>query len=172
MPTTCTSRASKTATACRCALLLAAVWLAGCTRDLLPVEGVVFVDGNPAESGTGLLFCPLDNPGRPATGRVGADGRFTMQTGPREGVMRGRFKVAISNSTNSVEPPVFVGDPDPYSPEFQLYDQRLREFLARPAQPGMIPVAYSSMTSTPLEWRVPEDGREARFDISSGATGK
>jgi hypothetical protein len=147
---------------------VAALWLTGCGRDLLPVEGVVIVDGKPVESGTGLLFCPLDNPGRPATGRVGADGRFTMQTGPREGVMRGRYKVAISNSTNMVEPPVFQGDPDPWSPEFQLYAQRLREFLAQPARPGMIPVAYSSMMSTPLEYRVPEDGSEARFEISSG----
>jgi hypothetical protein len=168
MPTTCTSRASKAAATCRSGLLLAAAWLTGCTRDLLPVEGVVIVDGKPVESGTGLLFCPLDKPGRPATGRVGADGRFTMQTGPREGVMRGRYKVAISNSTNTVEPPVFDGEAYPWSPEFQRYEQRLREFLAQPARPGMIPVAYSSMMSTPLEYRVPEDGSEARFEISSG----
>ena len=172
MRTTCISRASKAATACRCALLVAALWLTGCGRDLLPVEGVVFLDGKPVESGTGLLFCPLDNPGRPATGRVGADGRFTMQTGPREGVMRGRYKVAISNSTNTVEQPVFDGEASPWSPEFQKYEQRLRDFLAQPARPGMIPVAYSSMVSTPLEWRVPEDGSEARFEISSGATAK
>ena len=168
MPTTCTSRASKAAATCRSGLLLAAAWLTGCTRDLLPVEGVVIVDGKPVESGTGLLFCPLDKPGRPATGRVGADGRFTMQTGPREGVMRGRYKVAISNSTNTVEPPVFDGEAYPWSPEFQRYEQRLREFLAQPARPGMIPVAYSSMMSTPLEYRVPEDGSVARFEISSG----
>jgi hypothetical protein len=168
MPTTCTSRASKAATTCRSGLLLAAMLLTGCGRDLLPVEGVVIVDGKPVEGGTGLLFCPLDKPGRPATGRVGADGRFTMQTGPREGVMRGRYKVAISNSTNTVEPPVFDGEAYPWSPEFQKYEQRLREFLAQPARPGMIPVAYSSMMSTPLEYRVPEDGSEARFEISSG----
>jgi hypothetical protein len=168
MPTTCTSRASKAAAASRSGLLLAALWLTGCTRDLLPVEGVVIVDGKPVESGTGLLFCPLDNPGRPATGRVGADGRFTMQTGPREGVMPGRYKVAISNSTNTVEPPVFDGEAYPWSPEFQRYEQRLQAFLSQPARPGMIPIAYSNMTSTPLEYRVPEDGSEARFEISSG----
>lgn len=151
---------------------LVVLCLAGCTRDLVPVEGVVLVDGKPVESGTGLLFCPLDKPGRPATGRVGANGRFTMHTGPRGGVMRGRYKVAISNSTNTVEPPVFEGDAEPWSREFLEYEQRLQAFLSQPPRPGMIPVAYSSMTSTPLEWRVPEDGSEARFDISSGATGK
>lgn len=172
MPPTRTFRVSKAAATCRSGLLLATLCLAGCARDLLPVEGVVLVDGKPVENGTGLLFCPLDKPGRPATGRVGADGRFTMQSGPREGVMRGRYKVAISNWTNTVEQPVFDGEAYPWSPEFQKYEQRLREFLAQPTRPGMIPVAYSSMVSTPLEWRVPEDGSEARFEISSGATGK
>lgn len=172
MPTSCISRASTAAAARRSGLLLATLCLAGCGRDLLPVEGVVLVDGKPVENGTGLLFCPLDKPGRPATGRVGAEGRFTMQSGPRAGVMRGRYKVAISNSTNTVEQPVFDGEAYPWSPEFQKYEQRLREFLAQPARPGMIPVAYSSMVSTPLEWRVPEDGSEARFEISSRASGK
>ena len=169
---TCIVRMWTAAAACRMSLLLVVPGVAGCSRDFLPVEGIVLVDGKPVENGTGLLFCPLDKPGRPATGRVGADGRFTMQSGPREGVMRGRYKVAISNSTNTVEQPVFDGEASPWSPEFQKYEQRLREFLAQPARPGMIPVAYSSMVSTPLEWRVPEDGSEARFEISSGATAK
>jgi hypothetical protein len=148
------------------------VAVVGCGTRLARVEGVILVDGQPVEEGTSVLFCPLGSPSRPATSRVGTAGRFIMQTNGQAGVMPGRYKVAITNSTNSVEPPVFAGDPDPFSPEFQAYEIKVEKFLAQPARPGAVPLIYSSMVSTPLEWRVPEDGRQARFEISSNVAGQ
>lgn len=69
--------------------------LAGCGRgvSLVPVGGVVQVDGRPLAGGA-ITVAPID--GRPASAVIGPDGRFTLSTfEPGDGVMPGRHQVTV-----------------------------------------------------------------------------
>lgn len=69
--------------------------LAGCGRGvtLVPVAGVVQVDGQPLPGGA-ITVAPAD--GRPASAVIGPDGRFTLSTfEPGDGVMPGRHQVTV-----------------------------------------------------------------------------
>lgn len=82
------------------ALLLAVVLvLPGCSggETLAPVTGSVTVGGKPAV-GASVMFHP-DGPADVntvvASGRVGADGTFTLRTGDRDGAKAGKYVVTI-----------------------------------------------------------------------------
>jgi hypothetical protein len=69
--------------------------LAGCGRGvtLVPVAGVVKVDGKPLQGGA-ITVAPAD--GRPASAVIGPDGRFTLSTfEPGDGVTPGRHQVTV-----------------------------------------------------------------------------
>lgn len=71
---------------------------AGCGRrvTLVPVSGVVEVDGKPLPMGA-ITVAPAD--GRAAGGVIEAGGRFTLSTfEPGDGVMPGRHKVVVNSS--------------------------------------------------------------------------
>ena len=70
----------------------------GCGRrvTLVPVSGVVEVDGKPLAAGA-ITVAPAD--GRAAGGVIDAGGRFTLTTfEPGDGVMPGRHKVVVNAS--------------------------------------------------------------------------
>lgn len=73
--------------------LLAAA--AGCgSPSLVPVGGVVVdADGEPVAGG--VIEIASKNGGLAARGRIGRDGRFTLATGGRPGVVPGRYGVVI-----------------------------------------------------------------------------
>lgn len=82
----------------RWALLAAVVAaLAGCgPREpaVFPVAGVVvFADGSPVKAGT-IEFEPTDG-GPAARGKIDSEGKFTLQTGGREGAVAGAHRVAV-----------------------------------------------------------------------------
>lgn len=86
----------------RCSLLvLAALPLSGCGAsrpERMPVSGQVLIDGEPLTYGF-VQVLPKD--ARPATGRIGPDGRFTLSTfEPNDGCVFGAHPVAvIANET-------------------------------------------------------------------------
>jgi hypothetical protein len=68
---------------------------AGCNSPrLVPVGGVVVdADGEPVAGG--VIEIASEDGGSAARGRIGRDGRFTLATGGRPGVLPGRYSVVI-----------------------------------------------------------------------------
>ena len=89
--------------ACRARLLaLAALMLLippGCGRsgpEMAPVSGRVAYQGKPVPKGT-IAFVPVAPNGRTATGALGPDGSYTLQTEePEDGAQLGEYRVTIS----------------------------------------------------------------------------
>jgi len=77
------------------AVALAGAIGAGCRSgvELLPVSGVVTLDGKPVEQAT-VLFKPESGP--VAYGQTNADGRFELSTAGRKGAVPGKHKVSIT----------------------------------------------------------------------------
>lgn len=61
---------------------------------LLPVAGVVTLDGQPIAD-AGVLFVPVEG-GAPASGATDSAGRFRLSTTNRSGVLAGRYRVAVN----------------------------------------------------------------------------
>jgi hypothetical protein len=99
--------------------LLLLLMLLGCGQDekLTPVRGHVFYHGQPLKGGT-IVFTPdAERGGRGplAWGEIEADGRYTLHTGDKPGVVSGWHRISIappSPSPASVELPRKYGDPE------------------------------------------------------------
>ncbi len=78
------------------ALMAASLFLAGCGEGgpkIVPVSGAVFIDGKPLTYGHVQV---LPSGWRPASGRIGGDGRFTLTTTePNDGCAVGTHPVAV-----------------------------------------------------------------------------
>jgi hypothetical protein len=151
------------------ALVAVAIPLAGCGDGLRTVGGRVLLDGEPAPEGVRVIFSALGDTMQ-ADGIVDAAGRFELRTRSRDGVMPGRYKVILLNSTKSVPVPT-VPIPEGVTmppPEWMAYDRKVAELLGNPPQgPGWIPVSYASPETTTLTFDVPGDGRDALIEVSS-----
>ena len=79
----------------RLLLLATCCVLAGCGGPkLLPVSGVVTLDGQPV-AGAGVMFLPADK--GPATGgTTDATGKFELSTTNRRGIAPGRYRVTVT----------------------------------------------------------------------------
>jgi len=134
-------RERRTATGLAVALLVVvAACLPGCRRGpvVVPVSGVVEVDGKPRASGA-ITVVPKD--GRPASGRIGTDGRFTLTSfAPGDGVLTGTHQVVVTAHES-------------------LGGSRLR---------WLVPAACRSMASSPLQLEVTGPTKDARISISTG----
>lgn len=145
---------------------------AGCGRRFASVEGTILVDGKPATDGVQVFFSPLGDT-RPAEGAVvGSDGRFTMRTMNKPGVMPGDYSVCLINSTNSIPKPTtdpdFVpvnGDPPR---DWFAHLAAVNKFLENPpVGPGWIPKAYANHAETPLRFSVQAGRNEPVFEVQS-----
>lgn len=86
----------------RLVCVLAVVTGVGCARgpELVPVTGVVKIDGKPAE-GVQITFWPgdgarTDSRDRYAAGMTGKDGRFELRSFSEKGIESGEYKVTFS----------------------------------------------------------------------------
>lgn len=114
------------------------VGAAGCGGGLVPVTGLVTLDGEPV-AGALVLFVPEEDRGRPAQGVTAADGTFSLSTGMEPGAARGAYKVLVTKTTGTLPPG------------------------ADPASSGhlksLLPKAYADARSTPFRQQVPPAGR-------------
>ena len=140
---------------------------AGCGSGLHPVAGKVLVDGQPAMEGVQVIFTPVGDT-KPAHGKVDGQGRFSLVTNQQRGVMPGKYRVLLINSSASISQPDTPIEPgvNVPPPEWIAYDRKLTEFLENPPQgPGWIPKRYAALQDAPLSWSVPEDGVEVTFEV-------
>jgi hypothetical protein len=144
----------------------------GCKSDaLVPIEGQITVDGIPVAEGTSVLLAPLGDH-KPAHGKTGADGIFRVYTHvPGDGVMPGEYRVVLVNSTNAIPLPdhEILREDDP---TYLAYLKKVEDFKNRPPTKGTLPILYGAPHTTPLRWKIPEDGVFRKFELESGIAAK
>jgi hypothetical protein len=142
------------------ALLLA---LPACGRSrpaVAPVSGRITLDGKPVTTGV-VVFYPQT--GRPATGPIGPDGRYTLGTfTPTDGALPGSHRVVIESRTVSTGPPRPARQTTPPPPG--IPDDIAQEWVA-----GTL-----SAIATETEWFVPEkyaaqSTTPLRADVAAGS---
>lgn len=121
------------------AIVLAMVAAQGCRRGpaVVPVSGVVEVDGVPLTSGA---ITVVPDHGRAATGTIGKDGRFTLSTFvPGDGAILGRHRVVVA----------------------------AHEDLGRMKIKWLVPAACRDIASSPLVLEVKGKMSDAKVSIST-----
>lgn len=131
------------------------VAVSGCGGDtLVPVEGIVTLDGKPVEGAT-VVFVPDNAPGRPAQAFTDADGRFQLSTVSQRGAQPGTYKVLVTKTTGILPPGA-----EPPSPDDELKMRKQRADYAKHSDQylkSLLPTAYGSPTTTSLRCKVPPD---------------
>ena len=135
----------------RCAVLLLVLSIiAGCNRGglhLVPVDGVVTLDGKPVAD-AGVLFSPADpKMGPPASGTTDADGKFTLATNNRSGAAVGDHAVVIAREEVKVIP---------QSRGFPIYETK-----------HIIPPKYGEMKTSGLSATVKENDNHFEFKLTT-----
>lgn len=74
---------------------------AGCGKHAASVSGVVTFGTRPLSSGV-VTFTPV-GPGSSSYGNVGADGRYSLQTGAERGLEPGDYKVTVAANATAEE---------------------------------------------------------------------
>ncbi len=83
-------------------VVVAALMSIGCGSDRVTAEGMVTVDGNPANGGQ-LLLSQTEGEKHRAFGYVGDDGRFVLGTEEGEGVLPGNYSIAYRVEIDSAK---------------------------------------------------------------------
>ena len=127
-------------------LMLAIALLSGCEQskyELVAVSGRVTFDGENCPASGSVTFQPLEIaaglPKRPATGKFGVDGEYTVNSfSDSEGVMPGRYRVEVT---------CFAGGPDLSAPD------------------PWAAVDYIAEEYEPTELTIDEDNGSVKYDI-------
>jgi len=107
---------------------------------LVPVKGMITVDGAPVTAGH-VSFVPLVTPTKPtaaSSGKIGSDGTYEIFTGGKSGAPTGKFKVWLAPS---MVPPK-EGEPN------VVYDSK-----------------YTNAGKTPLEIEVVDKAAAGSYDL-------
>lgn len=156
------------------ALVLAA--LGGCGPSYHPVSGVVKLDGTPVDGATVTLVS--DDGIKTYTGFTGADGTFTIASGPKPGAIAGTYKVTVVKHAKVEGGENMTPGGADYMKHMQK-DAKIDKKAVGPmpgVMPGtkagskgdpdnLLPQVYSSTTSTPLTAKVPVDGGQLVLDL-------
>jgi hypothetical protein len=128
--------------------LLLVTMAAGCggSPKLLPVSGVVTLDGQPL-SDAGVLFCPIAN-GPAASDTTDARGRFQLVTVNMPGAIVGSYRVSVAKTQTT-------GADALGTPGSKVHTRWL------------IPEKYGKPETSGLQAAVGRDSTEFRFALSS-----
>ncbi len=132
-------------------LVTSGCWGSTSGPELIEVEGVVTLDGQPLPNAT-VRFVPVTHPGkveytRPAVGRTDEDGEYFLEYSlSREGALPGEYTVAISTFR------------DPGEDE---------EGLPVPGKPERVPDTYNLKSTLVAD--VSAEGGPYNFDLKSDA---
>ena len=155
------------------ALMLVA---AGCGKKrLVPVEGVVTLDGKPFE-GAGVRFIPEGGSGHQANGHTGSDGAFSLTTFTTgDGAYPGDYKVVVAKSAAAPDTKLTKGTAgeDPSDNIKSMYGgfTKTKEFKSKGREgKSALPSSYSDESKTTLKARVPVDGKlELKLSSKGGS---
>jgi len=122
--------------------LLLVLMLAGCgnSSGLVPVQGVLTLDGEPVD-GAAVAFVPEAEGGRAAQAMTDEDGSFRLETTDRVGIKPGKYKVTV----------------------FKLAEGAAKT-AARPQ--SALPEIYASKDKTPISVEIPPPG-ELHIELKS-----
>ena len=161
----------------RCSSLTALLALAasGCGAGDGPVvvRGVVLLDGQPV-SGAMVSFLPAEQTGRPATGFTDGQGAFRLTTSRKgDGALPGDYRVVVTKLETKVpDGPRWTEYWDEETGKrkkpVQYYGMQLTS--ARKPPKSLLPAVYGEASQTPLECRVPADGR-VKLELASTVSG-
>jgi hypothetical protein len=141
--------------------------MSGCGGSkLVPVEGIVNLDGKPLAGAT-VVFLPDGAPGRPAQSMTAGDGRFRLSTVSEQGAEPGNYKVTITKTVGILPPGA-----EPPSPDDERKMRKQREDFDKHSDKylrSLIPTVYGSPTSTPLRCKVPS-GQPVVVNLTSAGS--
>jgi hypothetical protein len=137
-------------------LVAALVVAGGCTSDsgpVLPVNGIVTLDGKPLDGAT-VTFYPESPGGTVGTAETGSDGKFILVgVGGQQGLPPGKYKATVSKVKL---PGGGKAYDDPTAGA--VTDTELRSDL---------PAIYSNPERTILSYSVTGDGKPTEIELSS-----
>lgn len=131
------------------------VLLSGCGDDgigtIYPVEGRVLQNAEPIKVRSGFVVLKPDTARGNTTsfepaGTIDADGRYTIYTKQRSGAPPGWYKVVLTASGESVNPPP-------------------GQSSTRPVPKSLLPASYGKEESTPLSIEVVASPSEGAYDL-------
>lgn len=135
------------------------------------VEGILTLDGKPVPGAT-VIFMPVAQGGRSASGRVDEDGKFRLTTfSTDDGALPGEYKVVIRYSEGSKE--TTGTDPSKFSDKdkadfFKKMSPKGRSEQDKLKKSSPIPDIYGDTAKTPLKEVVPPAG-PVNLQLSSKA---
>jgi len=150
----------------RVAFVLSMLACCGCGNDMVDLKARVMMDGKPVEGASVSLVGSGEVRNRSASGMTDADGyvRFTTFS-PYDGVLPGTYKAVISKNPQSA------------AEELATYDrgnpEDLERIMARERSgnvaytPTVLPRAYLSSDTSPLELDVSSESDEVVFELDS-----
>ena len=159
-------------------LLLPLVALAaGCGALGKPVKvsGVVTLDGKPLPGAT-VTYTPVNDSGRPASGRTDTDGSFRLTTfRSDDGALPGEYKVIVLVEKEA-EKGLVGRDPETFTLEEKLRTRKgmspagqKAAAAAKKSNGPAVPAVYRDVKRTPLKEVVPADGK-VELALRSSAT--
>jgi hypothetical protein len=134
-------------------LTILSIVLAGCGRkdNLLPVKGMLTLDGKPLAGATVILI-PQGLTGKSACGTAAGDGSFQLATSGRDGALPGDYTVIVGVAALEQR----GGDPG----KGEAAARRRMGTQASPAALS-IPSVYGNASTSPLRCTVPVTGELA-----------
>lgn len=124
--------------------------------DLVPVRGVVRVNGQPAV-GARVTFSPNDPKINPAGGVAGPDGSYELRYGSKSGAPKGDYKVTVNYLT--------LPDGKSYQPKEGELDVDQLRIQGKVIE--ALPPKYSDPTKTELTYAVRDGGSSsADFELN------
>lgn len=167
-------------------MLAVGIGCTGCSKqfgiDVVPVTGVVTLDGVPVDGAT-VLFSPVSG-GRSGFARTNEAGRFIGQTalGSRNvsGLVPGDYKVAVKKIIDDNPPPPPEPVPPVPGPDGSVSQAAVQEYQAllaayrapRPQKPfrHLVPEVYDSPSSSPLAAAIGPGGASLQLQLVSNDT--
>ncbi len=131
-------------------LVLLMIFVAGCGRQgpvLLPVSGVVTLDGQPVAE-AGVIFTPAEG-GPAASGTTDAQGRFQLRTVNESGAVAGEHLVTVTKQETTG-----LGDFGAVGPEGVKTIWH-------------VPEKYGNRKTSGLKFTVGPDSDDAKIELSS-----
>jgi hypothetical protein len=123
--------------------------------EVHPVKGVVHYKGQPMKGGGTILFFPVSEGGKEASGTIKEDGTFTLKTYKEDdGAAPGQYRVAIYQVTTQ-EPET--------SPEQETTGEAIDTVDAK----DRIPMIYTNPTHSPVTQEIKEGENDLKIELQS-----